>query len=84
MILPKGLIEDRHDRLPGSRTTGVEERVRFLSSGHGDPHLAADSPNKSGQFAGDGGDDHGRLFAVGDHLAIPRAEPGLRVPCDIA
>jgi hypothetical protein len=30
MILPKGLIEDRHDRLAGSRTIGLEERARFL------------------------------------------------------
>jgi len=58
--------------------------MRFLRSACRRHHLASNGPDKARQFAGDrGGDDIGRLAGAGEP-AIARAQPGLRLPGDLA
>src|SRR5829696_10272404 len=46
--------------------------------------MPGDGPDKAGQFTGDrSGDDIGRLAGAGEP-AIPRAQPQLRLPGDLA
>src|SRR5277367_2074952 len=68
----------------GSLAPPVNGITRFLRLACGHRHLPCDGPDEARQLAGDrGGDDIGRLAGPGK-LAIPRAQPHLPLPGDVA
>src|SRR5271166_2846919 len=75
--------------LPGSRRWGVLPApplsviTRFLQSACWYCDLAGDGPDKSHQFAGDGGGDDIGGFAGAGEPAVARAQPHLSLPGDL-
>src|SRR3982074_2981401 len=70
--------------LDGSLAPPLDAITRGLRSACRRHHLPGDGPNEARQLAGDrGGDDIGRLAGPGQP-AIPRAQPHLPLPGDVA
>ena len=63
-------------------------RSRVCAAGEGPPlrgrDFPSDGPQESGHFAGDRGDDDGRLLARGAEAAIAGSQTDLRFPRDVA